>query len=115
MGDRGNIRVASGDGFVYLYSHWGGSELPVTLKEALAREQRWNEESYLARIIFDTMTFGEQGSETGYGIATYAPDSEHPVLTVDCDKQAVITEDGEDIPFKDYILMDDNELRGRFT
>lgn len=91
MGDRGNIVVLDEIGPpIYLYSHWGGYDLGDTLSKALAREQRWDDGSYLARIIFDTMTEGDHGSETGFGIATYAPDNEYPYLVVDVARQRVV-------------------------
>ena len=37
MGDRGNIIVKDGDSTVYLYTHWSGSRLNETLKQALIR------------------------------------------------------------------------------
>jgi hypothetical protein len=90
MGDRGQIAVVQGEGAVYLYSHWGGSELAEVLRNALARKQRWDDEEYLTRIIFDTMTSGDQGAETGAGIGLQIHgDIEHALLVVDCQRQAV--------------------------
>lgn len=66
MGDRGQIKV----GGVYLYTHYGGSELKQTLQEALKRKQRWQDEEYLTRIIFSEMIKNEVMEETGYGIGT---------------------------------------------
>lgn len=93
MGDRANIVVRDryvkdpGDReAVVLYSHWGGYEMPETLRKALARRQRWDDESYLARIIFDTMTEGDHGSETGYGISTRMPDNEYDLLVLDSER-----------------------------
>jgi len=84
MGDRGNIRVAQGPEApdVFLYSHWGGSDLANVLQVALSRRQRWDDPAYLTRIIFDAMTEGHHGSETGYGVSTCCPDNEHAVLRV---------------------------------
>jgi hypothetical protein len=91
MGDRGNIAVKQrGDrGHVFLYSHWGGTELPQDLQKALARRQRWTDPAYLTRIIFDTMTEGQQGEETGYGISAGLSDNEHVILEVDCETAKV--------------------------
>ena len=66
MGDRGQVKING----VYLYTHWGGSRLIDDVKDALRKRWRWSDEEYLARIIFDVMIGGEQGSETGYGIGT---------------------------------------------
>ncbi len=91
MGDRANIHIREdhADHGVYLYTHWNGTELPATLQKALARKQRWNNPAYLARIIFDTMTDGEHGSETGHGIATRPCDGQDRILQVDTDLQIV--------------------------
>lgn len=89
MGDRGNIVIMDWKDpskGVYLYSHWGGSRLPYVLAEALgsdAGKARATDAAYLTRIIFDTLTKGEQGEETGYGISTDLCDNSHPILVVD--------------------------------
>lgn len=95
MGDRANIGVITGygdaEGPVFLYSHWGGSAIKNTLAEALDSAPgrgRWNDSSYLARIILDTMTRG-QDPETGFGISRTLEDNEHDVLIVDPDTQSV--------------------------
>lgn len=104
MGDRGNIQIkdafAKGDG-VFLYSHWGGTELPKTLAYALDSPEgrgRWDDRAYLARIIFDHMTRGSASPETGFGIDTAEMDPEHNTLVVDCSEKTV---DG--VPFADFI------------
>lgn len=95
MGDRGNIKV----GKVYLYTHWGGSEIKNILKTALIRgKERWNDESYLTRIIFCEMIKSDVMGTTGYGISTEVIDNEHDILEVDCDKQEV-----NGISFKEFI------------
>ena len=97
MGDRANIVVVNhrhgSEGqkppLVYLYTHWSGSELPEILRLALSRNLRWDDEQYLARIIFDQMTAGSQGEETGFGISAALRDNSYPLLVVDCAKQTV--------------------------
>jgi hypothetical protein len=91
MGDRANIVVKQGKDLppVILYTHWEGYELPETLRFALAKRWRWNDHAYLTRIIFDVMTAGSQGEETGFGISTGLPDNEHPLLIVDPTDQTV--------------------------
>jgi hypothetical protein len=122
MGDRANIAIR--DSFVkdpgpheavFLYSHWGGSELPQTLHAALSKRWRWNDESYLARIVLDTMTGRGHGQETGYGISIRMPDNEYDVLYLLGERiyrvpEAHYTEHGftklDDLPsisFADYI------------
>lgn len=95
MGDRANVVIKQSDGArLYLYTHWGGSELPADLARALAKEWRWDDESYLARIILEEMIpESSRGRETGFGIATSPPDNEHPFLVVDCATKTVTIED----------------------
>jgi hypothetical protein len=77
---------------VYLYSHWGGSELPNVLAAALERGKgRWDDAPYLTRIIFNEMTKGNEDGETGYGISSYYCDGNHDLLVVDIDKNVVRT------------------------
>lgn len=95
MGDRANIFIKSdfghGDGRgVYFYTHWSGHELPVTLQSALARRERWSDDSYLARVIFCEMVKGEErDSMVGYGISAYLGDNEHKIIVVDAHAQTV--------------------------
>jgi hypothetical protein len=109
MGDRGNIVLHYGthktrDGEreydpVYLYTHWHGSELPAILARALDRgRERWDDPSYLARIIFSEMVGSDEQDAwpgiaapgtTGFGISPWAPDNEHPLLHVFLEQQLV--------------------------
>lgn len=91
MGDRGNVKIKPTG--VYLYSHWNGYGLPEIVGKALGRRERWNDPSYLARIIFDEMTNGEHGGATGFGIDTEEGDSNNPLVIVDCDEQEVSVND----------------------
>lgn len=102
MGDRANVVVPNpykeGEA-VYLYSHWGGSELPDVLASALERGVgRWNDAPYLTRIIFNEMTKGNEMAETGFGISTSLCDNGYPLLVVDTAKGVVraTTEDDLD-------------------
>ena len=103
MGDRGNVVFKYEDGNkIYFYSHWGGSALKEVVRKALIRgKERWNDESYLARIVFCEM-LKEEGATledlTGFGIAPYEVDNEHPLVIVDTKAQTV-----NGIPFNDYI------------
>jgi hypothetical protein len=66
MGDRGNIVV---DNKIWLYTHWGGSGLEETLRNALERgKDRWSDRPYLIRIIFSEMIQDEIFDTTGFGI-----------------------------------------------
>ena len=107
MGDRANVLVKqdADDPGVYLYTHWSGTELPTTLQAALAKRWRWNDAAYLARIIFDQMTEGWHGQETGFGISTIAPDGQGRVLVVNCDKQTVSCLD-KTWTFEEFLALD---------
>lgn len=93
MGDRGNIVMEYEDNKrIYFYSHWRGSDLPLILQVSLQKKVRWNDESYLARIIFNGLTDGVEQEETGFGIAPYICDNEHDLLIVNPSKQTVTRE-----------------------
>jgi len=92
VGDRGNIVVKGYDNQqIFLYSHWGGTGLPGTLTRALvAGESRWNDEQYLARIIFAHMIEGTAVTDTtGFGIGATMGDNEHRFLVVNAVQQTV--------------------------
>lgn len=80
---------------VWLYTHWGGSELLQDVQTAIRKRWRWDDDTYLTRIIFDTMSAGQQGQETGYGISTAMGDNSHDLVVVDPSKQEVRIEDPE--------------------
>lgn len=90
MGDRGNICLTyKGCGQVWYYTHWSGDFMPATVQKALAKRWRWDDDCYIARIIFDVLTDGAQGEETGFGIGTGPYDNEHPYVVVDLDSKCV--------------------------
>ncbi len=106
MGDRANIlvKIDNRDSGVYLYSHWGGTELPVILQEALAKRWRWQDAPYLTRIIFCEMVRGEEFGETGFGISTKCCDGDDRLLEVNCQTQLVIRQtDGKSWTFEEFI------------
>src|SRR5688572_19980790 len=82
MGDRANVYVHDGPkAGVYLYTHNCGWKLPEVVREALSREQRWDDEPYLTRIIFSEMIKSDILGETGFGISTTP--GEGPIIDVD--------------------------------
>ena len=87
MGDRGQVHIV--DTGVWLYTHWGASELPDTVRSALAKKWRWDDPEYLARIIFCKMLKGEEGEETGYGIGTNQHGDVDRVVRIDCEHDEV--------------------------
>jgi len=92
MGDRANIAILQGDGSaVVLYTHSGGYQLPAMLHKAISRRVRWGDTQYLSRIIFDAMTDGCQGDETGFGITTKVWDNSYPIIVVDPDSGMIYT------------------------
>jgi hypothetical protein len=104
MGDRGNIVIRDGepgDGDVVFYTHWTGGGVAAVVCRALAKEWRWDDASYLARIVFCELVKGRETEESGYGISRHlAGDRAHPVVVVDADKKEVFfaeAGDGEDL------------------
>lgn len=90
MGDRANCYIKMGaESGVYLYTHWGGTELPSVVKEALespAGRARIDDDAYLARIVFEKMIEGASDKETGYGISPHLTDNEYPIIVLYPDK-----------------------------
>ena len=108
MGDRGNICMEEAEGKkIYFYTHWDGSELFTILKNALIKGKlRWDDEPYLARIIFCELVKKDDGI-TGYGISTGVCDNEHPIFVVNSDKQVVsIEETNKNWTFEDFIQLE---------
>ena len=98
MGDRGNIIIVDGDTAVVLYTHHAGSHLAEIARDGLAAGvTRWNDAPYLARIVFEGMTYGEDGT-TGYGLSAWPAisDNEHPFLVIDVPSQRVGYVDDDD-------------------
>lgn len=100
MGDRGNIALKfSEGGKIYLYTHWHGSSLREILKSALIRgKDRWDDEQYLARIIFSEMIKNDVLGTTGYGISTTLDDGEDKVVTVNLCVQKI-----EGLTFEEFM------------
>ena len=105
MGDRGNIIIKGQySDPIYLYTHWGGTELPATAQEGLRfaapenehGQGRWTDGGYLARIVFQTMV-GDSRGTTGFGISTRQMDNEHPYIVLDARDQTVSIEFPDDL------------------
>ena len=96
MGDRGNIKIKYKDGQeIFFYTHWYGSEIPENVKQALDRgRERWDQEGYLARIIFSQLILNTGDHEavlkelTGFGIQPYEVDMGE-LISIDMKKQEV--------------------------
>ncbi len=91
MGDRGQVKI----GGVYLYTHWGAIGLIEDVQTALNNKWRWHDLEYLARIIFDVMTAGEQGEEAGYGIGIQKHGDIWRLIEITKDNIRVIDNDKE--------------------
>lgn len=91
MGARGTIGVVDVDGAaVWLYTHWNGDALADVLQEALSRRERWDDASYLARIVFEVLLGNDRGGTTGFGIQAHpAPDANVEYLVADTRTQTV--------------------------
>jgi hypothetical protein len=83
VGDRANVVVKDGEDQVWFYGHWNGESYVSDTKTALSKNWRWDDAPFLARIIFDELTAGSHGHETGFGISCRIGDNEHPILVVD--------------------------------
>ena len=97
MGDRGNIVLRFTEKGqakdIYLYTHWGGSEIGERLKSALeAGEDRWDDGPYLGRVIFQALV-GDDDGVTGFGISPFVCDNEHDFLVVDMDGGKTVTKE----------------------
>lgn len=128
MGDRANVRMIYGHSeadteeraSIYFYTHWRGTDLPLIVRNALQKRWRWDDESYLARIIFNTLTDGDEYSETGFGIAPYICDNEHPIVEVDVPNQIVRFTGGSNYSskrvdhqwsFENYVNLNESIIR----
>ena len=87
MGDRGQVHIK--DLGVWLYTHWKATELPDTIRRALARKERWDNPEYLARIIFCEMIRDDIEGTTGYGIGAGQHGDVDRVVEIDCQNKKV--------------------------
>jgi len=106
MGCRANVFIKeSGEETkgVFLYTHWGGEELVEDVQRALSKRWRWDDYSYLARIIFCEMIKGEEDQETGFGISCLVGDGGHRIIRIDCDAGTVTV--GKENPSRDGFIQ----------
>ena len=69
MGDRAMVEIKTEDGSLYVYSHWGGFEMPqLAIEAVLDAKPRWDDDSYATRIIVDQLTKTSRDQETGAGL-----------------------------------------------
>ena len=74
---------------MWLYTHGSGTELPETVRIALSKHKRWDDQPYLTRMIFGEMTRNAYSEETGFGITAYPTDGVSRQVIVDVGKQTV--------------------------
>lgn len=130
MGDRANVVFTFGQsltvgqgldkllaGNIVLYSHWGGSDLAVSLQAALAKARpRWGDIGYATRIVVCALIGKAGDGETGYGL--YVGElcaNEHNLLIVDWMTEQVVCVDEQGVrlgcvSFKEYLGMSAREV-----
>lgn len=97
MGDRGAIKIVYDcEHPVYFYTHWEGSNLPIIVKRALAKQKRWDDEAYFARIVFCELVKNDIEDSTGFGISPYLIESEYPIIEINCAEQEIRFIDQDD-------------------
>lgn len=58
------------DPFLFVYTHWGGEELEGVVAQGLFRGRpRWNDSSYLARILVSEMFMPDIDGLTNFGLS----------------------------------------------
>lgn len=69
MGDRAMAEIKTEDGSLYVYTHWGGKDLPEDAKRAILQAKpRWGDDPYAVRIIVDQLIKEGRDQETGFGL-----------------------------------------------
>jgi hypothetical protein len=112
MGDRANVKFIEQDGTsLFLYTHWRGSDLPEIIQSALSHKQRWDDEQYLARIIFCEMIKGDESGHSGFGISTYCGDGDDKILEINVSNQQVGINENL-YSFNDYVKLKLSGNRG---
>ena len=96
MGTRSQVHFINSG--VYLYQHWDGNLLASRVQRGLSLNERWDDEEYLTRIIFDSMKseieaylkkeYGEK-PYTGFGIGTTRHGDIEYLVEIDVEKQTV--------------------------
>ncbi len=102
MGARTNINLSFGEeGKINIYLHWGGEDGPKIVAQALERgRDRWDDESYLARIIIsEAVKFAGINDPTGCGISPGEPvEEEYETQYINLKEQTA-----NDRPYQKYI------------
>ena len=117
MGCRGTIEIwehadapKSEERPVVLYTHWGAREMEDDLRDVLSRKLRWNDPSYLSRMIFSRMIRNDIDGELNYGILTDNVGDAEVEIIVDCNRQEVIVkgwDENDTYTFDEFIDPDE--------
>lgn len=87
MGARAQVKIE--DTGVFLYTHWGSRDIVEDVRTVIRRGKRLDHPDYLARIVFDQMTLGRQGWDTGAGIGTSQHGDIDILVTINTEKKTV--------------------------
>jgi hypothetical protein len=104
MGDRGQVKING----VFLYTHYGATDLVDDVKRAIAKNWRWSDKEYLARIIFNEMQNGDYDTETGFGIGTKKHSDIWRLITIK-DKKIIVEDYDKKIfdgSFEDFLKFE---------
>jgi hypothetical protein len=101
MGDRSNVTLvfdSDPDKVVDIYAHWSGEDLFKTVREAIAENERWDDDRYLARIITSRVLATAVDPILGFGISPKSTHDwcEYPSLVVDLASNRVAFRNSDD-------------------
>ena len=89
MGARAQVEVQQKPHSVFLYTHWGADEiLQDVIKGIIKGKLRWNDPTYLTRILFDSMKKGDDSTKS-FGIGTFQAGDIEKLVIVDTENQEV--------------------------
>ena len=89
MGLRAQIEVKQQPHSVFLYTHWGADEiLQDVIKGMIKGKLRWNDPTYLTRILFDSIKKGDDSTKS-FGIGTFQAGDIEKLIIVDIEHQEI--------------------------
>ena len=90
---------------IVLYTHWGGSDLPNNLAQAiLTAKPRWRDDNYFTRIVVSQIVNLDWNEETGFGLDIHYCDSEYADFFVNLPNQTVrLGIQGKEMTFQEFI------------
>ena len=96
------------DVYIFLYSEFGSISLPSLISYSLNRAKDfWDQEEYIASIIFKDMLAIDIQESTEFGLSNNIQDIESDIIFADIKKQIISIGDNQ-WSFEDYILLDEN-------